>query len=108
MANAFNAVAARNLSAIIGFIVSGSETFETYLNIHGGICTHEDKPSRKPDLIIRTPAEVWLAISRGQLNGQEAFMHKAYTAEGNFALLIEPEENIQLRAFSEDNGAIPQ
>jgi putative sterol carrier protein/FMN-dependent NADH-azoreductase len=88
MPDALNAEAARGLSAIIGFIVSGSETFEAYLNICDGVCTLREKPSRKPDLIIRTPAEIWLAISRGESSGQEAFMRNAYTADGDLGLLM--------------------
>jgi len=88
MPDVFNVQAAGDLSANIGFVVSGSETFEAYLNIHGGRCSLEDQPSHKPDITIRTPAEVWLAISRGERSGQEAFMHKAFTAEGNLGLLL--------------------
>jgi putative sterol carrier protein len=84
----FNAKAAGHLSATIGFIVTGSETFEAYLNIHNGICKLEERPPRKPDLVIRTPAEVWLGISRRELDGQEAFMKNAYTAEGNLGILV--------------------
>lgn len=88
MPEVFNAEAASDLSAIIGFIVTGSETFEAYLNIHNGVCMLEERPSHKPDLIIRSPADVWLGISRRELDGQEAFMRKAYTAEGNLGILM--------------------
>jgi len=54
-----------------------------------------------PDLIIRTPAEVWLAISRGQLNGQEAFMRKAYTAEGDLGLLMSLKKIFNIRRSAE-------
>jgi len=84
----FNAEAAGDLSATIGFIVTGSETFEAYLTIHDGMCTLEDRPPRKPDLVIRTPAEVWLGITRRELGGPEAFMKNAYTAEGNLGILM--------------------
>jgi multimeric flavodoxin WrbA/putative sterol carrier protein len=88
MPDVFNADAADDLSAIITFIVSGSEIFEASLNIHNGICTLEDQPEHKPDLIIRTPADVWLAISRRELDGQEAFMRKAYATEGDLGILM--------------------
>jgi putative sterol carrier protein/putative NADPH-quinone reductase len=88
MPEAFNAGAAGDLSATIGFIVTGSETFEACLNIHDGICTLEQTLLRKPDLLIRTPAEVWLGITRRELDGQEAFMKNAYTAQGNLGILI--------------------
>jgi putative sterol carrier protein len=88
MPNVFNPEAAADLSAIIGFIVSGSEAFEAYLQIEGGRCTVHDHSPRGPDLLIRTPAEVWLAISRGDRDGQEAFMKRAFTAEGNLGILM--------------------
>ena len=88
MPDVFNAQAAGDLSAIIGFVVSGSENFEAYLNIHNGQCTLEEQPSRKPDITIQTPADVWLAISRGEQSGQEAFMGQAFTAAGNLGLLM--------------------
>ena len=88
MPDVFNAQAAGDLSAVIGFVVSGSETFQAYLSIHAGQCSLEEEPSRKPDITICTPADVWLAISRGERNGQEAFMHQAFTAEGNLGLLM--------------------
>lgn len=88
MPEVFNAKAAGDLKAIIGFTVSGAETFEAYLNIRDGACVLENRPAGKPDLIIRTPAEVWLAIARRELAGQEAFMRQAYKAEGNLGLLM--------------------
>ena len=88
MPTVFNAEAAGDLSATIGFIVTGSEMFEAYLTIHDGMCTLEKRPPCKPDVVIRTPAEVWLGIARRELDGQEAFMKKAYTAEGNLGILM--------------------
>lgn len=88
MPNAFNRSIAGDLSAVIGFIVSGSENFEAYLHIHQGACTLEHRPLRKPDLLIRTPATVWLGISRKERDGQAAFNARAFTAEGNLGLLL--------------------
>jgi len=42
----------------------------------------------KPDVLIKAPAEVWLAISQGVLDGQSAFMSGKYRAEGNVGLLL--------------------
>jgi hypothetical protein len=88
MPDSFNPDIAGRISAVIEFAVFGAETFEAYLNIHDGVCVLDDRPQRKPDLIIRTPADVWLGICRGELEGQELFMQKAYTAEGNLGLLV--------------------
>jgi putative sterol carrier protein/putative NADPH-quinone reductase len=88
MPSVFDQEAAGDLSAVLGFMVTGAENFNAYLNIHEGICTLEDRPSRAPDLLIHTPAEVWLGISRRELDGQEAFMRRDFTAEGNLGLLM--------------------
>ena len=88
MPDFFNSEAAGDLTAIIGFVVSGSETFEAYLSIQKGGCVLETRPSHRPDLVIHTPAEVWLAIARRELDGQQAFFQKAYQAEGDLGLLL--------------------
>jgi multimeric flavodoxin WrbA/putative sterol carrier protein len=84
----FNSEAAGSLDAVIGFIVSGAENFEANLIIQAGTCRLENQAPRPPDLIIRTPADVWLAVTRRDLDGQEAFFQKAYQAEGDLGLLI--------------------
>jgi hypothetical protein len=88
MPDFFNPAAAGPLEAVIGFIVSGAENFEAYLVIRGGTCLLETSPSRKSDLLIRTPAGVWLAITRGELDGQQAFFQQAFQAEGDLGLLM--------------------
>ncbi len=89
MPDTFCPDAAGDLDAVLGLIVSGAENFEAYLHIHHGRCEIGRSPSRKPDLFIRTPAGVWLAIARRERDGREAFMTQAYTAEGNLGLLLQ-------------------
>ena len=55
MPDFFNPETAGTLDAVIGFTVSGAENFEAYLVIQDGTCRLEKSPSRKPDLMIRTP-----------------------------------------------------
>ena len=88
MPDVFSAEAARDLRAVIGFVVYGAESFEAYLNIRDGACVLEKQFSGDPDLIIRTPSELWLAIARNEMSGHDAFLARAYTAEGNLGLLI--------------------
>ncbi len=88
MPDFLNKEAAGDLSAIIGFVVTGPDAFNAYLHIRNGVCAIAEVPEGKPDLIIRTPGDVWLGISRGDISGQDAFMQKAYLAEGNLGLLM--------------------
>jgi putative sterol carrier protein len=45
-------------------------------------------PAARPDVIIRTPADVWLAICKGELNGAMAYMKGKYKVEGKVSLLM--------------------
>ena len=88
MPSIFNADAADGLNADIQFLVSGEEPGTYYLHISAGVCSFHEGKSVSPSLTIKTPSEIWLAISRGELDGQSAFMEEKYTAEGDFTLLM--------------------
>lgn len=88
MPRVFNADVAGNLAADIQFDVSGEEPGTYYLHIENGTCDFQEGQSSTPALTIHTPSEVWLAVSRGELNGQMAFMQEKYTVEGDFSLLM--------------------
>ena len=88
MPTVFNADVAGDLAADIQFVVSGEEPGTYYLHIEAGTCTFNEGESSAPALTINTPSEVWLAVSRGELDGQSAFMSQKYTVEGDFTLLM--------------------
>jgi len=104
MPDVFRPEAAGDLKAVIGFDVSGSEEFKAYLHIKNGTCVLEDQLSREPDLTIRTPSRVWLAIARKELSGQKALMSGAYTADGNLGLLMKMEDLFAGEALSSKAG----
>ena len=85
---AFNPGAAGDLMADFQFEIRGDENFISYLKIANGRCTYHDGPAEKPNLIIKSPADIWLKISRGELNGQKAFMEGRYRVEGDMTLLL--------------------
>jgi putative sterol carrier protein len=84
----FNPGTAEGLEAIYQFEVSGSESFTAHIKIAEGICTYHSGPAAKPDVIVKTPADVWLAVSKGELDGQIAFMNGKYRVDGNLTLLL--------------------
>ncbi|MGD9031335.1 MAG: NAD(P)H-dependent oxidoreductase [Desulfobacteraceae bacterium] len=84
----FKPDAAEGLSATYQFQVSGSEDFVAYLQIEEGKCTFHEGQADSPSVVIKTPADVWLAIAKGEMNGQQAFMSGKYKVEGDLSLLM--------------------
>jgi putative sterol carrier protein len=84
----FNAAAACGLEAIYQFDVTGSEPFRAYLEITEESCNYHEGLADKPGIVIHTPGDVWMAIARGELDGQQAFMNGKYTVDGDLSLLL--------------------
>jgi multimeric flavodoxin WrbA/putative sterol carrier protein len=88
MPRALNPAAAAGLTATYQFEVSGRENFTAHLVIADGQATFHEGPAAHPGLIIKTPAEVWLAISRGELDGTQAYLSGQFRIKGELGLLI--------------------
>jgi multimeric flavodoxin WrbA/putative sterol carrier protein len=88
MPQVFNANAAAGLDAVYQFEVSGAEAFTAHLAIGAGACVYREGRAAQPNVVIKTPAEVWAAISTGRLDGQQAFMAGKYKVEGDIMLLM--------------------
>lgn len=84
----FHPEAAGSLSAVIQFEITGSEEFAAHLSIGNGRCSFHEGPAQKPDVIVKSPDDVWLSISKGKLDGQTAFLSGQYRVEGNISLLM--------------------
>ncbi len=88
MAATFNGKAAGDLKATVQFEVTGKQPGRWYLSIENGKCTYYEGKTDTPTLTIQTPSEVWLAIANKELNGQQAFMERKYSAQGDMGLLM--------------------
>lgn len=88
MPRALNREAAKGMRAVYQFEVSGGEQFDAYIEIDDGSARFSEGRIGGAQVTIRTPAEVWLAIARGELDGASAFMSGKYTAEGDLTLLM--------------------
>jgi len=88
MPGALNREVAMGMKATYQFEVSGAENFTAHLRIDNGTATFQEGPALNPEVIIRTPADVWLAISKGELDGAQSFMTGKYKVEGDISLLM--------------------
>lgn len=88
MPSGFISEAASGFSAVYQFEMTGSEEFTAYLLIRNGCCTFHEGRHDKPDLVIKSPAQVWRAIARKEMSGQSAFMSGKYKVVGNISLLM--------------------
>ena len=91
MPKGFNPDAADGMTATYQFEVSGSEDFTAHLKIENKTATFHEGPADKPNVTIKTPADVWLSIARGELDGAQAFMSGKYKVEGDLSLLMKME-----------------
>jgi multimeric flavodoxin WrbA/putative sterol carrier protein len=79
---------APGLDVVYQFEISGQEEFVAHLRISDGNCVFVDGPHAKPDVTVKSPSDVWLSISKGEMNGQTAFMSGKYRVEGDLTLLM--------------------
>ena len=88
MPGALNPAEAQGFTATYQFDVSGSENFTAHLVIADGQATFHEGPADHPNITIKTPAEVWLAIARKELDGTTAFLGGQFRIQGDLSLLI--------------------
>ena len=78
MTLSFDAVAAGDIDATLQFNVTGAEPGTYHLHIAESDCTFHLGAAEDPTLTITTPSDVWLKISRGELDAQDALMQGLY------------------------------
>ena len=88
MALTFDPEKGGDLEAVIQFHVSGDGGGEWRLDIANSQCRCERGVAAEPTLTITTPADVWLAIARGEMSGAKALMTGKYKARGKIGLLL--------------------
>lgn len=87
MPTVFDAEAAGDLAAVVHFHVTGEEPGDYYLQIAEGACVFHEGVPESPTLAIDTPAEVWVAIASGKMDGMMALMTQKVRAKGDLGLL---------------------
>ncbi len=83
----FNPDAAEDIEVVLQFEFKGAVEEVCHLSICDGAITALPGPADRPDLIVRSPFDTWVAIQSGEADGAQLFMEGAYTAQGDVALL---------------------
>jgi len=109
----FDPPAASGLVATIQFEVGGDEPGTYHVQIESGECTFHTGPTESPSLVFRTPSDVWLRISRGELSGRDALMQGLYEVQGDPGLLMRMDslfpsgDDVELEASRDQKPAGP-
>ena len=83
----FNPEAAVDTKAILQFEFTGNVEGTCHLIILDGTIEAREGKSETPDLVIKTPFDVWMDIQTGKADGAEMFMAGKYEVEGNTEFL---------------------
>jgi multimeric flavodoxin WrbA/putative sterol carrier protein len=84
----FNSERAGDTKATLQFEFSGSVEGSCHLKISDGTIKVRKGKSKKPDLVIKTPFNIWMDIQTGKADGGEMFMNEKYTADGDMDLFL--------------------
>ncbi len=84
----FNAEKAGDTQALIQFEFSGEVNGACHFKIANGAIQAFDGAAAQPSVTVRSAFDTWMDILTGKADGQQLFLSKAYTVEGDLALLV--------------------
>jgi len=87
MSMGFNPEGAGDTKATLQFEFSGSVEGSCHFIISDGTIKTRAGKSEKPDLVIKTPFDVWMDVVTGKADGGEMFLEGKYEVEGNAEFL---------------------
>lgn len=79
---------ANGIDTIIQFHLTGMEPVNGYLIIKDLQCTYANGIHPSPKTTIRADSKLWLAISNNEVSGDQAFINKEYTVDGDMGILL--------------------
>ena len=87
MPSAFDPEAAGDLQAEIQFDISGQDGGQWVISISEGRCQIRNGAALAPTLTIKSSADVWVKIARGEIDRPKALMEGLYQVSGDLMLL---------------------
>jgi putative sterol carrier protein len=88
MPTVFQPNKAAGATATIQFNFTGAEPGSWVIRIADGRCEVSEGVTDKPSVTINSPSEVWLKISRQEMDGATAFITGKFTFKGDMGVLM--------------------
>jgi multimeric flavodoxin WrbA/putative sterol carrier protein len=88
MPHGLNKKLAKGIDTIIQFHLTGEEPTDGYLTIKNLECTYTKGIHPNPKTTIRADSKLWLAISNNEVSGDQAYINKQYTVDGDMTILL--------------------
>ncbi len=89
MSGAFQPDKAAGVTATIQFKFTGAEEGDYVVKVADGKCEVTDGETDSATVTINSPSDVWLKISRRELDGATAFMSGQFTFTGDMGVLMQ-------------------
>jgi len=89
MPTAFQPDRAGGVNATIQFNFTGAETGNWTVKVADGKCEVSQGSADSATVTINSPSDVWLKISRRELDGATAFMSGQFTFTGDMGVLMQ-------------------
>jgi len=103
MPHGLNQKLAKGIDTIIQFHLTGEEPTDGYLTIKDLECTYTNGIHSNPKTTITSDSRLWLAISNNEVSGDQAFINKEYTADGDMTILLKLSELFAPSSEAEEN-----
>ncbi len=89
LSGAFQADKAAGVNATIQFKFTGAEEGNYVVKVADGKCEVTEGETDSSTVTINSPSDVWLKISRRELDGATAFMSGQFTFTGDMGVLMQ-------------------
>ncbi len=89
MPASFNSQRAGSATATIQFNFSGNEPGNWIVKVAEGKCEVSEGTTDNPNVTINAPSDVWLKITRKEMDGATAFMSGQFTFTGDMGVLMQ-------------------
>ena len=89
MSQAFQPDKAAGANATIQFNFTGAEPGNWEVKVADGKCEVKEGTAASPTVTINSPSDVWLKITRRELDGATAFMSGQFTFTGDMGILMQ-------------------